>query len=279
MIEQKVMIRALHSAPEMQQAVELQKIYWGSDMSDIVPLHMLLSMANYGGHVLGAFVDEQLVGLLMGFLGAKVTPEGHEPARQSLLVMSKRMVVLPDYRNYKIGERLKLAQRDFALKHGVQLVTWTFDPLLARNAYLNLHKLGAVVQGYQTDFFGDDATNPTLSGDRVVANWWVSHPHLRDRSLRDYSEAVAVIATPEQHPEFTGVPVAETLLLEIPADFPALDATNAPLARQWRSTVRVAFPTLLAAGYIATDVIRRGDRSFYVLTHDDGTFSFQQETF
>ncbi|XWX05246.1 GNAT family N-acetyltransferase [Aggregatilineales bacterium SYSU G02658] len=270
-----VEIRALRTPDELQQAVELQKIYWGSDMSDIVPLHMLLSMANYGGHVFGAFVDGKLVGLLMGFLGAKITPADRTPARDALLVMSKRMVVLPEYRNYKIGEHLKQAQRQFALDHGVPLVTWTFDPLIARNAYLNLHKLGAVGQAYQMDFFGVDAANPTLSGDRLVANWWVAHPHVADRSAREHADGVCVGAVEAGQPRFLGVSLgAPALLLEIPPDVQALEKSDAPLAGAWRAYAREAFPALFAAGYLATDVIRRGEQTFYVFTPDDGTFTF-----
>ncbi|MFQ3645775.1 MAG: hypothetical protein SNJ54_03450 [Anaerolineae bacterium] len=270
-----VEIRALHTPDELQQAVELQKIYWGSDMSDIVPLHMLLSMAHYGGHVFGAYVEGALVGLLMGFLGAKITPEDRTPARDALLVMSKRMVVLPEYRNYKIGEQLKQAQRRFALDHGVALVTWTFDPLIARNAYLNLHKLGAVGQAYELNFFGANAANPTLSGDRLVANWWVAHPHTADRSTREYPDAVLVSAVEAGQPRFLGAASGEAaLLLEIPPDILGLAAVDAALAEAWRAYAREAFPALLAAGYLATDVIRRGEQTFYVFTPDDGTFTF-----
>jgi predicted GNAT superfamily acetyltransferase len=270
-----VEIRALYTPDELQQAVELQKIYWGSDMSDIVPLHMLLSMAHYGGHVFGAYVAGALVGLLMGFLGAKITPEDRTPARDALLVMSKRMVVLPEYRNYKIGEQLKQAQRRFALDHGVPLVTWTFDPLIARNAYLNLHKLGAIGQGYETNFFGANAANPTLSGDRLVANWWVAHPHTADRSTREYADAALVSAVEVGQPRFLGVASgAAALLLEIPPDILGLAAADAALAGAWRAYAREAFTALFAAGYLATDVLRREEQTFYVFTPDDGTFTF-----
>lgn len=110
-MEATVEIRALTHPKELEAVVELQKIYWGTDMGDIVPAHMLLSMVSYGGHVFGGFVDGRMVGVLMGFLGAKITAEDQKLASASLLLMSKRMVVFPEYRNYKIGEKLKLAQR------------------------------------------------------------------------------------------------------------------------------------------------------------------------
>jgi chorismate synthase len=273
--ENELHIRALHTPKEMEQAVELQKIYWGNDMSDIVPLHMLLSLANYGGHVFGAWVNGALVGILMGFLGAKITPENQEIASSSLLVMSKRMVVLPEYRNYKIGEKLKIAQRDFAIHHGIQLVTWTFDPMLSRNAYLNIHKLGAVGQAYQADFFGEDATNPTLSGDRLVANWWVRHPHTANRIVRAYADAPIVNVVRNGHPESATIPIGvDVMLLEVHPDFQPVAKTDFVLAKQWRDHMREVFPAILAQGYLATDVIRRGEHSYYVFTRDDGSFSF-----
>src|SRR5215510_15581453 len=129
-----ISIRSLSTMEELETAVELQKIYWGEDMGDLVPHHMLLSFSRYGGHVHGAYDEGRLVGVLMGFLGAEISTDGAEDAPSRMYVMSKRMVVLPEYRGKKIGEDLKLAQRDFAIRHNIQLVTWTFDPLLSRNA-------------------------------------------------------------------------------------------------------------------------------------------------
>ena len=139
-------IRTLHTAEEMSLAVELQRVYWGDNMADLVPDHMLLSISRYGGHIHAAYDGDKMVGLLIGFLGADIEANDKADAPSQLYVMSKRMVVLPEYRGQKIGEHLKQAQRQFAQQHNIQLVLWTFDPLLSRNAYLNLHKLGATGQ-------------------------------------------------------------------------------------------------------------------------------------
>lgn len=273
-MEQHIQIRALQHPDEMNDAVELQKVYWGQDMGDLVPHHMLLSIANYGGHVFGAFIEGRMVGLLIGFLGADISPNDAKSAPQRALVMSKRMVVLPEYRNYKIGERLKLAQRDFAIRHDVPLVTWTFDPLLSRNAYLNLHKLGAIGQKYQSNYFGTGSHHATLSGDRLVANWWVKHVHQTTLGTRDYADAPTLTHVVDSKPlEFT-LQSGDALLAEIPADFAGLELKDAGLGQAWRDYVRHVFTTLFTAGYLATDVIRRGERTFYVFTPDDGTFTF-----
>ncbi len=274
MVQQQVLIRALQETQELHNAVELQKIYWGNNMGDIVPHHMLLSMAHYGGHVFGAFLNERMVGLLMGFIGAQIHPDDAVDASSHLLVMSKRMVVLPEYRNYKIGERLKLAQRDFAIRHNIPLVTWTFDPLLSRNAYLNLHKLGAIGQKYEANFFGTDANNSTLSGDRLAANWWVKHAHIEAHLQKTYEDARIINVIEKHAPVALNITDNTEQLLEVHPDFVSLEAENPQAGKLWRNHVRMAFTTLLGAGYLATDVIRRGERTFYAFTKDDGTFSY-----
>ena len=278
----------LRSASEMEAASELQTIYWGNDGTALVSGHMLLSIANYGGQILGAYDQDRLVGLLIGFIGADVDPEDEEAVAQRLLVMSKRMVVLPEYRSQKIGEQLKLYQRDYALRHGIPLVTWTFDPMLSRNAYLNLHKLAAVGQRYVVDYFGAGASHPTLSADRLVVNWWVEHPQTAARlggPATDYAFYVAQGAyhvNPAQMLE-SGLISPGTLtieagrapaLLEIPADFVALDAADAALGRAWRDQVKQGFQSLLGQGLLATDFVRDGDRSMYVFTLDDGHYTY-----
>jgi predicted GNAT superfamily acetyltransferase len=272
-------IRTLHTSEEFAAAVELQKVYWGEDMSDQVPSHMLLSIARYGGHVHGAFDGDKMVGLLIGFLGAHYHSDTDD-ATTCLLIMSKRMVVLPAYRGQKIGENLKLAQRDFARQHHVQLVSWTFDPLLSRNAYLNLHKLGAIGQEYVVDFFGSGASNPVMNADRLVANWWVNHPHLEKPAPVNLfhtpiANAVSLTEGGLLIPHEFRLPEHDVLRLEIPEEFLALERIDPVLGKQWRDYIRFAFQRLLEAGYIATDFMRVENRVFYVFTRDDGTFNFQ----
>lgn len=283
----EIVLREIRTPAEMNEAVELQKIYWGEDMGALVPAHMLLAIVNHGGHVPAAFDGDRMVGLLIGFLGADreaVTPE--KPLSRCMLVMSKRMVVLPEYRSYNIGTRLKLAQRDFALQYQIPLVTWTFDPVLARNAYLNLHKLGAVGQKYAVSYFGSDSAYAMLSDDRLVVNWWVAHPHTvihaegrapaLSRATLMTGQALNETTLQDDllRPDAINHPVGEPLLLEIPMDYPALERRDAGLARAWRDHLREAFTTAFDSGYLVTDFMREGDRTYYVFTRDDGTFDF-----
>jgi chorismate synthase len=275
----EIKIRTLHTPDEMEAAVELQKVYWGDDMGDLVPGHMLTSIANYGGHIHGAYDGDKMVGMLVGFLGADVKPDDNQSAPARMLVMSKRMVVLPEYRSHKIGENLKLAQADFARQHGIQLVTWTFDPLLSRNAYLNLHKLGAVGQKYLEDYFGGKSDNPVLRADRLVANWWVNHSHVQNRlqlELSDVPVANRVSFSPDGLivPQDFHLPDSAIIRLEIPSEFQSRESADATLAASWRDHVRYSFKRLLEAGYLATDFMRVENRVFYVFTRDDKTFAF-----
>ncbi len=287
----QISYRELKTADEMDAAVTLQKIYWGEDLGALVPAHMLLSIVGYGGHVPAAFDGDRLVGLLIGFIGASQTVGSDLPLKDRLLVMSKRMVVLPDYRSHNIGTQLKLMQRDFAIANGIQLVTWTFDPLLARNAYLNIYKLGATGQRYEADYFGA-SQYAMISGDRLVINWWVNHQntiaHIQGEvpkyTLQQYLDNSAAIinaavmddkcclAPAEQH-QISDNPI---LLLEIPAEFAQLQQQDISLAKRWREHIRQIFPAVMAAGYVVTNFIREGERTLYVFTRDDGSFRFMK---
>ena len=125
----------------------MQRQVWPGTDLDVVPLHLLTTVAHNGGLVLGAFHGDRMVGFLLGFLG---TDEGqpNRPALARLKHCSHMLGVLPEYRGQHIGYQLKLAQRDYVSVQGVRLITWTYDPLESRNARLNIARLGAVCNTY-----------------------------------------------------------------------------------------------------------------------------------
>ena len=281
-------IRRLRTVPEFELAVELQKIYWGDDGEALVPMHMLHSLSNHGGHVLGAFDGDKIVGILVGFIGTDIDYEHPDarPAMANLLIMSKRMVVLPEYRGANIGFRLKMVQRDVAIKQGIRLVTWTFDPMLSPNAHLNIRKLGAIVQQYKQDYFGN-TSGQNLSADRLVVDWWVTHQRVKERakgstsdlSLEQYLEVSAPIvnrgefsgALPKPR-SMTDVPQSTFALIEIPKNFREIETQDSTLAQVWRDHIREVFVKMFKGGYIVTDFVRGEyegfDRTFYLLSHD-----------
>ncbi len=281
-----IRIERLLDAAQHDQAVELQKNYWGSDAKNLVPRHMLFSISHYGGHVLGAYDGDQLIGFVMGFVGADIDfdDRGARPAMANLLIMSKRMLVLPAYRGRNIGYRLKMAQRDIAMKQAIRLVTWTVDPLLAANAHLNIRKLGAVIQRFSANYFGLDEPH-SLRADRLIVEWWVAHRRVVERAagrggnlaLQQYLDVHAPIVNRADasgdwlRPRpVTAVPNSSFALIEIPADFRELEAEQRTLADQWRYHIRDVFSRMLAADFIVTDFLsdqfegRR--RAFYLLS-------------
>jgi predicted GNAT superfamily acetyltransferase len=287
-----IAIRPIYALADMYAAVALQRVYWGNDLEAVVPAHMLFSLANHGGHVLVALDDDRMVGVLIGFLGTD--NDYDRPAAANLQMVSKRMVVLPEYRNQGLAYQLKMAQRDAALEQNVRLVTWTFDPMLAPNAHLNIRKLGAVCPKFRENYYGTgDMGGLTTLGtsDRLFVEWWVSSRRVKTRvdgkpntlGLQQYLDANVPLLNPTLA-STAGTPwpadraskaTSAMALLEIPRDFPAIVQSDETLARAWQQHVREQLQILIDAGYIVTDFIRdqheNRDRVFYVFSQHDGT--------
>jgi len=279
-------IKRLGTASEYDQAVELQKIYWGDYADTLVPSHMLQSLSNHGGHVLGACHHGRLVGFVMGFIGTDIDYEDAQapPASAKLLIISKRMVVLPKYRGQNIGFRLKMAQRQVALKQGIRRVTWTFDPLLSPNAHLNIRKLGAVARQYRANYFGL-TQQKNLRADRLIVEWRVAERRVAECAqgnnsqitLRQCLDLKAALVNRADAPGAWLLPAARIhvpntplALGEIPSHFRELAAQQPQLAKIWRDHIRGALPLMFNAGYAVTDFVRDNlegqKRSFYLLS-------------
>ena len=164
-------IRPLTQLMEFERCVELQIAVWGYSDGDAIPRRMFVVAERIGGQALGAFADGTMVGFAMGLPGYRDgMPYLH----------SHMLAVLPEARNAGLGRRLKLAQREDAIARGFALMEWTFDPLEIKNAYLNLHRLGAICRRYQKDFYGP-SSSPLQGGlptDRLYAEWWLQSAHV-----------------------------------------------------------------------------------------------------
>ncbi len=289
-----ITIRPLHELDEMRPVVELQKIYWGGDLESVIPAHMLFSLANAGGHVLTAFDEGRPVGVLVGFLSTNIE-EVDRPAMANLQIFSKRMVVLPEYRGQGIGYRLKLEQRKIAIKQGIRLVVWTFDPLLAPNAHLNVRKLGAISNTYKENYYGTSSEGGLArlgTSDRLIAEWWVTnrrveeriHGSRKDLTLSHYLEAETPILNPSTLSHDGALLAAEAIanpsgslaLIEIPTRYTTMETSNPQLALAWRMHIRQAFRQTMARGYIVTDFMTETyegrERSFYLLSYSGPQF-------
>ncbi len=169
-----ITIRPLHTLEELHACEQLQKEIWGFEDISVVPHHLLLTTIKNGGVLLGAFENERLIGFVYGFPGI----ENHRLKHCSLMC-----AVLPERRFQGVGYELKLKQREAVLAQGVELITWTFDPLVSPNAHFNLHKLGVISNRYERNLYGDmrDRLNAGLETDRLTVEWWIASPHVQAR--------------------------------------------------------------------------------------------------
>ena len=278
-----ISIRALKDAAEFRQCEELQRRVWGMEDISIVPLHLLLTAQKNGGLVLGAF-DEQgtMVGFVFGFLG--MTDQGQ------VKHCSHMAGVLPEYQGQQIGYRLKLAQREHVLAQGLDLATWTYDPLEGSNASLNIGKLGVICRTYLPDVYGDTGIQLHLGlpTDRFQIEWWVRSQRVEERLESRHGKltldkALDMGAEKVNRTEFDGrgllrsetddrAPGAEAVLIEIPADFQIIKSADMGLAREWRAQTREIFENCFGVGYTVTDFIsevQEGRRhNFYFLQRD-----------
>ncbi len=163
-------IRKCETLEEMQACFALQKEVWKFSDADLVPVRMFVVAAKIGGQVIGAFVQTNDGGELIGFaLAIPGMRNGH------CYLHSHMLAVRQQYRNSGLGRRIKLYQREDALARGFELMEWTFDPLEIKNAYLNIEKLGAIARRYNVNQYG--ITSSPLQGglptDRLVAEWWM----------------------------------------------------------------------------------------------------------
>ena len=170
-----IVIRPLTTHAEIFAVEQLQRDAWGVPEVDVVPLHMLITPPRHGGLLLGAFDGDRLAGFVFGFLG--LTADGR------LKHCSHMAGVHPDYRDHGVGYHLKLAQRDHVLAQGLDLITWTFDPLETRNAWLNFHKLGVICHTYIRNLYG--AMRATINAgppsDRFEVEWWIRSQRVVER--------------------------------------------------------------------------------------------------
>jgi predicted GNAT superfamily acetyltransferase len=161
-------IRALSGHAEFAEAVRLQKIIWGFDDLELLPMRFFVVASRNGGQTFGAFDGSRMVGFLLAIPAIK---------RDTGIVYlhSHMLGVLSDYRDAGVGRMLKSAQCEDALARGIRLIEWTFDPFEAKNAYFNLERLGAIVQNYVPNMYGVRASSldGDLPTDRCIAEWWI----------------------------------------------------------------------------------------------------------
>jgi predicted GNAT superfamily acetyltransferase len=282
-------IRLLETIEEMSAVEALQREVWPGSETDVVPAHLLITVVHNGGVVLGAFVEEKIIGFVFGFPGLESTPDGPRPKHCSHMAG-----VYPEYRDSGIGFALKRAQWQVVRHQGLDHVTWTYDPLLSRNANLNIARLGAVCSTYRRSEYGEmrDGLNAGLPSDRFQVDWWINTKRVERRLSKRARPKLSLshLAHVGVHPLYSllfgpdnlprppeHIPTLEAQLIaaEIPSDFMVLKSADFAMARDWRFFTREFFEIAFAKGYIVTDFVfdhsEDVPRSFYILTDGEST--------
>lgn len=260
---EQIDIRQLTTVAELQHIPDLERNVW--DMAPI-PIHQTFTASTNGGIILGAFKEDEMIGFLYSFPGF----DGKQ-----IYLCSHMLGILPEYQIKGLGKKMKLKQAELAKQHGYTLITWTFDPLESKNAYLNIHKLGAVGASYSPDHYGDlqDGLNNGLPTDRITIKWHL----LDDQSIQQEQatlkrDHILLDVNEQLHPTITK-PFSKKELekeskwfIAIPQDFQTIKKENMTLAKDWRYKTRDIMQTLFALGFQAKDVIRHEEKriSYYV---------------
>lgn len=223
------------------------EVWPAEDHATQVRPNLLRALVHAGGYCVAAYdsSSRDLLGATLAFLGRA---EGG-----TVILHSHMSAVIESARNRHIGTAMKQHQRAWAGAHGVPVVSWTFDPLVRRNAFVNLIKLGIDVRGYHVNFYGamNDAINAGDPSDRMVAWWPVDSPRARraaEGGLRPESEAELIR---------DGVHLVAT-----PADIVSLRTSDPHAAQEWRLLVREQLTDAFACG-LAIDGL--SDQGSYVL--------------
>lgn len=271
-----VQIRLVRTPDEYDACIAIQRDTWGENFRELVPLAILMAAQRVGGIVGGAFdATQRLVGFVFGISGVR---DGR------LVHWSDMLAVNREWRNRGIGERLKWFQRDQLLERGVETVFWTFDPLESKNAYLNLHRLGAVAGEYLPNLYGD-TDSPLHRGigtDRLLVQWPIAGERVRRRSEGEKPRSALPddASPPLVNPPLSDVPNAACadprldldqsfLRVAIPSSIQAVKEESLSLAVDWRAKTRLALRTYMERDYEVVDYVREGEGGSYLLARDD----------
>ncbi len=267
-MSEPIVLRDLVDVAGCRDVVRLQEAVWGRD-SEVVPASLLVASVKRGGLLIGAFDDSRLAGFVWSM---PAVSEGQ------LTHWSHMLGVAPDARSRGLGQALKRAQRDRAMAAGIDLIEWTFDPLQAPNAHLNIARLGCVATTYLVDAYGD-MPGPLHRGtptDRLIACWTLGAPHVERRLARadrrgrggpivrsaEVLEAGVALEAGDRGalwapPGTFRLDLAgRRVLVSIPPRFTEMQASAPDVALVWRMAAREVFLSYFARGYRVVDFLR-----------------------
>jgi len=275
MLESHVVIRECVSVEDFHQCIELERAVWKDDDIGIMPIRLYMVSKTCKAPTIGAF-DQ--TGRLVGFVHTMLALIGRRVVYHSHLA-----AVIEGLRHKDIGYGMKLAQRQFAIKAGIPLIIWTFDPLWSRSAHLNINKLGAIIRRYELNYYGEGLSSIFDSGipsDRVFAEWWVRSPHVEATLAGNRTRASSNSASSNSassKPALSETSSGETSSVVIPEDIEAVRARSVNDHMKWRLRVREDFLRETASGRIARSLERDSERgeSRYIFSSDEDQFHFE----
>lgn len=224
--QSQVHLRELSSVEEQADAIGLLSAIWKrTPQNPPVPPELLRAMSKAGNYIGGAFAGDLLVGVAIAF---HATPERHA-------LHSHIAGISATHAGRSVGFALKQHQRAWALARDIDVIEWTFDPLVARNAYFNIMKLGARPIEYLANFYGEiaDGVNTDDETDRLLVRW----------DLRN-AETIACAAGATRRVE----PLSTDVTVAVPTDIETTRREDPPLGREWRYRIREQLTDLLDAG-------------------------------
>lgn len=242
-------LRPLDGLEDAERINRVEVATWGEEQE--LGREIVRALQHSGNVPFGAFGREgALVGYVLGFAGVDAS---------GLHVHSHMLAALPEWRSRGVGFALKLAQRAQALDQGIHVVRWTFDPLIARNAYFNIAKLGASCDRFERNFYGPmtDAQNRGDRSDRFTVRWDLDR---EPPSRAATAEGAVVLAAqgladaPSPRLDLAAVPAEREgpVLVQVPREYQRLRDAEPELARRWRDALAEAIEAGLASGRVAS---------------------------
>jgi chorismate synthase len=251
-----LVIRPLASPADYDACVALQQATWGDDFRELVPPAMLQISQKVGGIATGAFMGGRLMGFVFGITGFQAGHPVH---------WSHMLAVDASCRDRGVGRALKEYQRAEVVALGVERMFWTYDPLVARNAHLNVNRLKARVTAYVRDMYGDNPmsrTDSVIGTDRLVVEWDLrplprtTPPGGRGGQGGQGGQGRMAPVAFVMPGDATPLPKGDTVLIPVPDDIQSLKGVDPDAARAWRASTRRAFEHYLRRGYVVTRLVR-----------------------
>ncbi len=276
---EEFVIREPRTPEEHRELMELERLIWASDYREVFPYHITIPLLEIGGVVVGVYrkSDGRPVGVLIMMPGLR---------RGKLIYYSHMLGFLREFRGRGLGLKLKEVQREIALSRGIDLITWTFEPLMVLNAWFNFVKVGVIAREYKVNYYGIMEIEYTkgVESDRLLVEWYLRSERVKERMAgrgewRDLNYFLRsggkVVLEAVEGGEGFSLPRRRELgdsnvvLVEIPKDFVEMQVKTPHLVREWRDAYREVFERYLSEGYVVFDVTRGGGRYFYVMWRRD----------